>query len=92
MKTPARLVALVPLSALCLVLAACGNKGSLVLPASAPAYEQPPPADVLPPESDPTEAGEPVEIPPPPAADPPAATTPEPLPEPPPPPDDDGNG
>jgi predicted small lipoprotein YifL len=66
--------------ALALLLAACGNKGSLVLPS--PAYDRAPPADALPVMDDATEAGEPEQILPPDAEDPPAD----------PPPADDGNG
>jgi predicted small lipoprotein YifL len=65
---------------LALLLAACGNKGALVLPS--PAYDRAPPADALPAMDDPTEAGEPEQILPPDAEDPPAE----------PPPADDGNG
>lgn len=66
--------------ALALLLAACGNKGALVLPS--PAHDRAPPADALPVMDDPTEAGEPEQILPPDAEDPPAD----------PPPADDGNG
>ena len=73
-----RLVLLAGLvAATCLVLAGCGNKGSLVRPPAVAADA--PPADELPPPTEPSEADPPAEIEPPPAADPPSDPSTEPV-------------
>lgn len=63
----------------CLVLPACGNKGPLVraLPMVEEAWtDDAPPAEDLPPTTEPTEPDRPAEIAPPPAADPPSDPAP----------------
>ena len=64
-----------------LALAACGNKGALLLPPpSLDAVEDgTPPATELPPATEPSEADPPAEIEPPPAADPPSDPGTEPV-------------
>ena len=76
----------IALVALTLPLAACGNKGRLVMPSAAPTdmpMVEPPAA------TEPTESDPPAEIPPPEAAEP-AGTSPPPMPTPP--DDEDGDG
>ena len=76
----------IALVALTLPLAACGNKGRLVM-APAPSIDMP--VVETPPTTEPAEPGPPAEIPPPEAAEP-ASTAPPPMPAPP--DDEDGDG